>query len=120
VGAGLADALFRILDRVSSLGAAARAQTGNGEGNLEWRHGLSLFGELKYPSAFKHFDYVNPKAPKGGSVRLMAIGTFDNFNEVVSGLKGSIAAGGGLISDPLVAPALHEEVAEDRPTRAAR
>jgi hypothetical protein len=34
-----------------------------------WRHGLSLFGDLKYPTDFKHFDYVNPNAPKGGSVR---------------------------------------------------
>src|SRR6266436_1518634 len=105
---GLLAALFPIFERVPLLGAAAFAQAPNGEGNLEWRHGLSLFGELKYPTAFKHFDYVNPNAPKGGSVRLMAIGTFDNFNEVVSGLKGSIAAGAGMISDSLLAPALDE------------
>jgi microcin C transport system substrate-binding protein len=37
---------------------------------------------------FKHFDYVNPNAPKGGSVRQLAIGTFDNFNLVVAGVKG--------------------------------
>ena len=48
----------------------------------DWRHGLSLFGELKYPAGFKHFDYVNPNAPKGGTVRMIAFGTFDNFNEV--------------------------------------
>src|SRR5215467_8072280 len=30
-------------------------------------HGLSVFGELKYPVDFKHFDYVNPDAPKGGT-----------------------------------------------------
>ena len=30
----------------------------------QWRHGLSLFGDLKYPAGFKHFDYVNPAAPK--------------------------------------------------------
>ncbi len=58
-----------------------------------WRHGLSLFGELKYPAGFKHFDYVNPNAPKGGTVRLGAFGTFDNFNIVVAGVKGTIAAG---------------------------
>jgi microcin C transport system substrate-binding protein len=29
-----------------------------------WRHGLSLFGDLKYPPGFKHFDYVNPAAPR--------------------------------------------------------
>ena len=32
----------------------------------EFRHGLSTFGDLKYPADFKHFDYVNPAAPKGG------------------------------------------------------
>jgi hypothetical protein len=32
------------------------------------RHGLSVFGDLKYPADFKHFDYVNPDAPKGGKV----------------------------------------------------
>jgi microcin C transport system substrate-binding protein len=46
----------------------------------DWRHGLSLFGELKYPADFKHFDYVNPTAPKGGRARLYAIGTFDSLN----------------------------------------
>ena len=48
-----------------------------------WQHGLSLFGEVKYPAGFKHFDYVNPQAPKGGTVRMIAIGTFDNFNMAV-------------------------------------
>ena len=43
----------------------ARAQSEiNG---LEWRHALSLFGDIKYPADFKHFDYVNPSAPKGGA-----------------------------------------------------
>jgi microcin C transport system substrate-binding protein len=48
-----------------------------------WKHGLSLFGELKYPEGFKNFDYVNPQAPQGGTVRQIAFGTFDNFNSVV-------------------------------------
>jgi microcin C transport system substrate-binding protein len=84
----------------------AAAQAG-GE-DYKWRHGLSLFGELKYPLGFKHFDYVNPDAPKLGAVRMMALGTFDNFNEVVAGLKGSIAMGAGVISDTLMVPALDE------------
>jgi microcin C transport system substrate-binding protein len=33
-----------------------------------WRHASSLFGEVKYPPNFAHFDYVNPDAPKGGIV----------------------------------------------------
>ena len=57
-----------------------------------WRHGASPFGDLKYPAGFARFDYVNAKAPKGGSARQIALGTFDNFNEVVAGMRGSIAA----------------------------
>jgi len=73
-----------------------------------WRHGLSLFGDLKYPAGFKHFDYVNPNAPKGGVVRLGGFGTFDNFNLVVSGVKGTIAAGLNDIYDTLMVPASDE------------
>jgi len=73
-----------------------------------WRHGLSLFGDLKYPAGFKHFDYVNPNAPKGGVVRLGGFGTFDNFNLVVSGVKGTIAGGLNDVYDTLMAPASDE------------
>jgi microcin C transport system substrate-binding protein len=73
-----------------------------------WRHGVSLFGELKYPVDFKHFDYVNPDAPKGGSVRMIGLGTFDNFNEVVAGLKGSLAVFAGVVSDTLMVSVLDE------------
>src|SRR5262249_57469205 len=54
-------------------------------------HGLSIHGDLKYPADFKHFAYVNPNAPKGGSVTLSAIGTFDNLNPFI--LKGMPAPG---------------------------
>ncbi len=78
-----------------------------------WRHGLSLFGDLRYPADFKHFDYVNPGAPKGGMVRLIAGGqTFDNLNLVVAGVKGNLAAGVDLIYDTLMLPALDEVSAE--------
>jgi len=69
--------------------AAAQAQ-----GQPAWRHALSLFGDVRYPAGFKHFEYVNPAAPKGGVVRQIAVGTFDNFNMVVSGVKGSLGAHG--------------------------
>lgn len=75
---------------------------------VEWRHGLSLFDELKYPAGFKHFDYVNPSAPKGGTLRMMAFGTFDNFNPAVAGLKGSIAMGSTMITDSLQVSSLDE------------
>jgi microcin C transport system substrate-binding protein len=73
-----------------------------------WRHGLSLFGDLKYPADFKHFDYVNPKAPKAGAARLIAFGTFDNFNMVVAGVRGSLSAGIEMTSDTLTTSALDE------------
>jgi microcin C transport system substrate-binding protein len=73
-----------------------------------WRHGLSLLGELKYPPDFKRFDYVNPNAPKGGAVRLTGFGTYDNFNLVVAGVKGSIASGILEIYDTLMVSPLDE------------
>jgi microcin C transport system substrate-binding protein len=85
---------------------SADAQTATSEAG--WRHGLSLFGEVKYPVHFKRFDYVNPDAPKGGTVRQIALGTFDNFNIIVAGVKGSIAGAVGLIYESLTTPALDE------------
>lgn len=82
---------------------AAAAQT-----ERKWHHGLSLFGELKYPEGFKHFEYVNPNAPKAGAVRQIAQGTFDNFNLVVAGVKGAIASGVTLLYNTLMTPALDE------------
>src|ERR1700726_5074575 len=79
---------------------AAQAQDSNQD--RKWRHGLSLFGDLKYPPAFKQFDYVNANAPKGGTVRQIAIGTFDNFNRVIADVKGNLAGGIGLIYDTLL------------------
>ena len=84
----------------------AAAQTAAAPRN--WKHGLSLFGEPHYPQGFKHFDYVNPTAPQGGIVRQIAIGTFDNFNSVVAGVKGSLANGLELVSESLTTSALDE------------
>ena len=107
IRAGALAACIPVLERfaVPFLGHPANAQMAP-EG--AWRHGLSLFGELKYPAGFKHFDYVNPNAPKGGAVRMIAFGTFDNLNEVVAGLKGSIAMGASMLSDTLMVSSLDE------------
>lgn len=43
-------------------------------------HGISTFGELKYPADFTHLDYVNPDAPKGGEMSIPWLGTFDSMN----------------------------------------
>jgi microcin C transport system substrate-binding protein len=84
------------------------AEAQEGQPGATWRHGLSLFGDLKYPAGFKQFDYVNANAPKGGTVRELALGTFDNFNEVVAYVKGNLAAGIGLIYDTLLTSAQDE------------
>ena len=62
----------------------ARAQAAKPATDAAWKHALSLFGDVKYPADFKRFDYVNPDAPKGGTVRQIAIGTFDNFIIVIA------------------------------------
>jgi microcin C transport system substrate-binding protein len=57
-------------------------------------HGLSAFGDLKYPADFKHFDYVNPDAPKGGTMIALdstGRGVFDSLNPFI--VKGTPAAG---------------------------
>ena len=74
------------------------------------RHGISMFGALKYPLGFNHFEYVNPNAPKGGLVRMEARGTFDTLNSFT--IKGSSAAGLGLIYDTLMESSRDEAFAE--------
>jgi microcin C transport system substrate-binding protein len=88
----------------------ALAQSGTGE--PVWRHALSLFGDIKYPADFKRFDYVNPDAPKGGVARLISIGTFDNFNIAVMGVKGSIAQAALLVNEALMTKSQDEVVTE--------
>ncbi|KQT44645.1 hypothetical protein ASG43_14220 [Aureimonas sp. Leaf454] len=72
----------------------------------DWRIGSSLLGELKYREGFPHLDYVNPQAPKGGRIRLDAIGSFDSFNPIVS--KGDVVEGLGLIYETLASPTMDE------------
>src|SRR6185503_18688432 len=67
-----------------------------------WRHGVSKFGDLKYPHGFKQFEYVNAKAPKGGSASQIALGGFDNVNIVVASVKGALAQGVDQIYDTLL------------------
>ena len=66
----------------------------------------SLIGEPRYPADFKHFDYVNPDAPKGGLVRLSDVGGFDSLNPVL--YKGEPAAGLGFAFESLMADSLDE------------
>ena len=56
-------------------------------------HGISTFGELKYEKNFKHLDYVNPNAPKGGEVSIWAFGSFDSMHPYTpKGRSGSLSS----------------------------
>jgi len=54
-------------------------------------HGLSFFGDLKYPPEFKHFEYTNPQAPRTGSIKMPELGNFDTLNPFIR--KGRKVAG---------------------------
>lgn len=73
-------------------------------------HGYALWGELKYPPGFAHFDYVNPAAPKGGEIRLVGnsrASTFDKYNPFT--IKGSAPTYlSELMFDSLLAGSLDE------------
>ncbi|MFV1592796.1 extracellular solute-binding protein [Phaeobacter sp. JH20_36] len=74
--------LFRaVMTGFAAFAMLALAVTlGHAEDKVIKSHGFTEFGELKYPEGFEHFDYVNPKAPKGGELSLSAVGTFDSMN----------------------------------------
>lgn len=96
-------------------------------GAAEKRHGLSSFGDLQYPPDFKHFNYVNPDAPKGGRLSTIGTGavlTFNSFNPFV--IRDDPAQGLEFLLDSLMTRAADEpdamygliahsaEVADDR------
>ena len=108
---GAVVAIAPVLGTASTLSISS-AQAQSSASQPAWRHALSLFGEVKYPAGFKRFDYVNPEAPKGGITRMISIGTFDNFNIAVSGVKGSIAPAVGQIYETLMARSQDEVATE--------
>lgn len=73
------------------------------------KHGFATNHALKYPADFTHRDYVNPDAPKGGSITLSGTGTFDTFNPFIP--RGTAAAGIGLIYESLMTSVLDEDSA---------
>lgn len=74
-------------------------------------HGISMHGDLKYPADFTHFDYTNPNAPKGGKLKLSALGTtFDTLNPYT--LKGNAAAGLGYLYDSMLVSSSDEAFSE--------
>jgi microcin C transport system substrate-binding protein len=94
-------ALFPLAARAS---LAATEPAGSGS------HGISLFGELKYGPDFKNFEYTNPSARKGGTMKFSAIGTYDTLNPFV--VKGVPAARVGQIFDTLTTASRDEPGSE--------
>src|ERR1041385_5326609 len=93
-------AALGVILSIAAVGAALAAAS----------NGLSLFGELKYGPDFKNFEYANPNAPKGGTMKFSAIGTFDTLNPYV--VKGVPAAGIGQIFDTLTVASQDEPGSE--------
>lgn len=73
-------------------------------------HGMAMHGEPKYGPDFTHFEYVNPDAPKGGRLRMFAVGSFDNLNPFI--VRGAAAVGLGLNYDTLLTSSADEAFTE--------
>lgn len=73
-------------------------------------HGLAMHGQPKYPADFKQFDYVNPDAPKGGTLRLHALGNFDTMNPYI--IKGQAPGIIGLMYETLLSGSADEAFSE--------
>jgi len=101
--------LFRslVLGTLLALPCAAVAQTPTAP---EAAQGLSLHDAPKYTTGFTHFDYANPDAPKGGTLRLASIGSFDNLNPFI--LKGQAESSSSLVFETLMENALDEPFTE--------
>ena len=100
----------RTLLKLAALAPAARLvgiQMAHAE-DREFHHALTLFKDIKYPADFKHFDYVNPAAPKAGRVRFGLVGSFDNLNPYT--FKGE--AGSAVQNDTLLTSSLDEPSTE--------
>ncbi len=98
--------LSRALVVAAGAAVARLAPAEAAESGTKTRHGVSVFGELKYPRGFAHFDYAAPDAPKGGTLRLMGLDTFDSLNPYI--LNGVTPDNLTLIFDTLMTRALDE------------
>lgn len=94
-----------LISALAFLSSSLHAQTQPVQGTQP-THGIAIFGDLKYPATFTHFDYVNPNALKGGVVKVAHFGSFDSFNPFV--IKGNAALGVGMLHCTLLAPAEDE------------
>ena len=102
-------ALVLALAAPCAMAEEAPGTTAAGGGEAIVSHGISAFGDLKYPAGFAHFDYVNPDAPQGGTMSFRGTGasqTFDSLNPFI--FKGEPAQGLALLYDSLLAGSADE------------
>jgi microcin C transport system substrate-binding protein len=113
---GLVFTAFMALAALSPFPASAQ------DPNVKPVGAIAMHGDPKYGPDFKHLDYVNPDAPKGGSIVYSALGTFDSFNPyTIQGTPGPGASYETLTTSTLDEPFTHYgllaesmEVPEDR------
>ena len=72
--------------------------------------GVAMHGKPRYGWNFRYFDYANPDAPKGGTLKMSAFGSFDTFNPFT--IKGVAAAGTGMLYDTLMVESADEPFSE--------
>ena len=73
-------------------------------------HAIAMHGSPKYEASFVHVNYVNPDAPKGGSITFSTVGSYDSFNPFI--LKGQGAAGIGNLFETLTTSSSDEAFTE--------
>lgn len=89
-----------MLTGLSVLALAGFAVAARAQETTTIAHGISTFGDLKYPTDFAHLEYVNPDAPKGGSISQWAFGGFDSMNPY--SIKGRAGALSSAMYEPIL------------------
>jgi len=78
------------------------ARAGQADSPVHTVNALALLGEPKFGPDFRHFDWVNPDAPRAGEIHLATVGSFDTFNPY--SFKGVAASGIGALFETLMVP----------------
>ncbi len=95
------NARFRILAfSVLAIALAFGMTSAQAQQDVIEAHGISPFGQLKYPADFAHLDYVNPDAPKGGEISIWGFGGFDSVNPYTT--KGRAVSLGSIFYESLL------------------
>lgn len=80
------------------------------QGEVYQGHAFAMHGDVRYPADFPYFDYINPEAPKGGEIKLGALGSFDTLNPVI--IQGTLAGAVGFVMDTLMVSSADEPFTE--------